>query len=182
MDWIERFGVYDYNPNFVSGTFPEEIRRVLWNDQHPQETAQYVAVQARTALIRSKELQNFSVNDVHEAEKKMQDFLEGNMVVLTPQYKLAFMKLEENRNAAKRHNQQVRQQVEKLGIILETAIKVALTNVSYPGQEQQASADDDENDEDLDYEAQRARLADELYGPYLHLVTNLPNKYDVPIW
>ena len=184
MNWEVKFGVYVYNPNFVLGTFPEQIRRVLKNDQHPQETAHCVAVQARTKLIRSTEHRIFSDNDLRRAEEKMKEFLQGNIVVTTPQYKLTYMKLEENRDAAKRHNQQVQQQIDKLRIILETAIKVALSNVSYPCQEQHASADDDEDDDEdddyLDYEAQRERLAVELYGPYLPLVTDLPNKYDIP--
>jgi len=156
-------------------------------DPHPQETAHYVAVQARTEFIEANKSLDFSNEDMHIAEMKMREFLIGNIVVRTPQYKLTYRKLEDNLNTAKRHNQQVRQQIEKLRIVLETAISVALSNVSYPCQEQ-APADDASDGDDAggyDDDAQRARLDRldvELYGPYLSLVRELPNRHDIPRW
>ena len=191
LDWITAFGVHRFNPNFVPEDLPENIRRTLKADPFPQETAQCVAVEARSRYLGGLESQVYATNTLETAEEKMKEFLLGHPVVQTPQYKQTLYMLTQNLTTAKRNHQEVLQQVEKLRIVLETAISVALSKVSYPCQEEHASANDANDADDAndagcwDDEAQRAsldRLDAELYGQYLHLVRDLQNRYNSPRW
>jgi hypothetical protein len=183
LDWRRAFGIDVLDPNFDSGTFPDEIRRVLMADPDIPGTAQCVAVKARTAYIQALETEIFMAGQQNEAKQKINQFLLDHMVVMDPKYKRTFKLLTENRTAAQLGYKRILHTIEKLQIVLETAISVALSYVRYPLEDQQNASDDDADV--WDDEAQRARLdrldAD-LFGPYLHLVMGLPNRYNVSSW
>jgi len=190
-DWRRAFGIGRFNPNFVPEDLSGDIRRTLSGDSYPEETAHCWSVQARTDYSLALQSKVFATNSLETAEEKMKEFLLGHPVVQTPQYKQTLYMLTQNLITAKRNHQEVLQQVEKLRIVLETAISVALSKVSYPCQEEHASANDANDADDAndagcwDDEAQRAsldRLDAELYGQYLHLVRDLQNRYNRPRW
>ena len=183
LDWRRAFGIDDLDQNLDPGTFSDEIRRVLMADPDIPGTAQCVAVKARTTYIQALETKIFMAGQQDEAEQIINQFLVDHMVVMDPKYKLTFKLLTENRTTAQLRYKRILHTIEKLQIVLETAISVALSYVRYPFEDQQnASGDDADVCDDEDQRARLDRLDADLFGPYLHLVRGLPNRYDVPRW
>jgi len=164
LDWKRAFGIGRFNPDFDPKDLAEEVRRTLEADQHPQETAACVVSQAWINYEHAYFSLVLATNSLETAKQKMTDFLLIIPPVQTPHYKLTFNVLRRNLTLRKHYHREVQQNVDKLRIVLETAIVVTLSNVSYPQEQEPA-------DEDRDAK---------LYGPYLHLVTDIPDSHVVP--
>ncbi len=181
LDWRRQFEVYD--PRLFS---EEEFRHTVSNTlmDHPDPgTAQYVAVQAQTMLQELLESQLISAHEKDDAEKRVKEFLLYHPVVQNYQYKQAFRVLSENLTMAQESDQNILKRIHKVRIVLETAIRVTLSNVSSPPEEDPNSSGDEEDVFDEESQiARRNRYDIHLYGPYLNLVRGLRNMYNVPRW
>jgi hypothetical protein len=183
LDWRGAFGVNKYDRDFVPEELTAIIRRTLMGDQHPKETAHCVAVQVRTLYADAMEAEICYADQKQLALQKMNEFLLSNMVVTTPQYKRAFLVLRQNQTTAQRNHERLLQQIEKLRIVLETAISVALSYVDHSHGDQHNSSGDEEGVwDDESQSASQSRRDEELFGPYLHLVRDMPNRRDIPRW
>ena len=197
LNWYVSFDISRFEEtDFSKEGFRHTVRRTLTDDPDTG-TAQYVAVLAQRVYLDKLETKIYLDNEKVEAERKMNEFLLRHMVVTNPQYKRIFHLLLQNRTRAQQSHNKILQQIEKLQIVLETAISVALSYVSSPHEEEPNSSGYEEepnssDDDVFDVEAQRARLEGQrarlerrdahLFGQYLDLVRDIPNKYDVQRW
>lgn len=178
LDWYRAFKIGVTGP-FSVEEFIRTVRNTLRDHPDPG-TAQYVAVQAQRLLLELLESQLISEQQKKDAEIRMNEFLLNHPVVQNHQYKQAFCVLSENLTLAQESCQSFPITIQKVKILLETAISVTLTDVSSPPYEDPNSSGDE--DDVFDDEAQRARLdryGVHLYGRYLPLVKGLGNMYNV---
>ena len=181
LNWIIRFNIYDTR-KFDKEDFVRTVYDTLRGDPDTG-TAQYVAVVAQRVLQELKESQILSAHEKDDAEIRMNEFLQNHPVVQNYRYKQAFRVLLQNRTRAQESYQNFPIIIEKVQIVLETAISVTLSDVSSPPDEDPNSSGDEEDVfDDESQRARRDRYNIHLYGPYLNLVKGLWNMYDVPKW
>jgi hypothetical protein len=180
LDWFRAFRI-DVTGRFSEAELRRTVRETLTDHPDPG-TPQYVAVLAQSLLLELLESQIRSAHEKDDAERRTKEFLLYHPVVQDYRYKQTFHVLAENQRMAQESDQHILNQIDKVRIVLETAISVTLTDVSSPPEDPSSSVNEEDFFDDEALRRSRDKYDIHLYGPYLHLVRDMPNRHDIPRW
>ena len=141
-----------------------------------------MAVLAQSLLLELLESKIVSAHEKDDAKRRMNEFLLNHPVVHDYRYKQTFHVLAENQRMAQESDQHIQNQIDKVRIVLETAISVTLTDVSSPPEDPSSSVNEEDFFDDDALRESRDKYDIYLYGQYLPLVKGLRNIYNVLRW